>query len=117
VAGNDNVDGREIAEVGRLLRREQGVGGAHYSHDHTDYERGSTRPLGERERKRNDCEDGQWEAGDLPTWRHDARRGTKRALAAAAAAATEAQAQTEAQNAAKTPARAQAKVSPHTHTC
>ena len=36
------------------------MGGGHHEHDREDLERGSTRPGGERERKRCDCEDGRW---------------------------------------------------------
>ena len=110
-AGNDEVDARERVEVRHPLRERRSVGGGHHDHDREDHERGSTRPGGTRERKRSDCEDRRWGAGSLPTCRHDARRGTRGALAAAAAA-TKAQAQT----AAKTAARAQAKVSTYTHT-
>jgi len=88
------------------------VGGGHHEYDRKDHERGSTRPGGERVRKRCDCEDGLWGAGGLRTRRHDARLGTRGAPAAAAA--TEAQAQTAAQTAAYTAARAQTKVSTHT---
>jgi len=92
------------------------VGSRHHERDRKDHERGSTRPGEERERKRSDCNYGRWEAGGLPTCRHDARRGTKREPAAAAAEATVAQVQTADQTAAKTAARVQAKVSTHTHT-
>jgi len=59
-AGNDHVDTRERAEVGRPLSGRQAVGGGHHKHHRKDHERGSTRPAEERERKRNDCEDGRW---------------------------------------------------------
>ena len=61
------------------------MGGGHHEHDRKDHERGSTRPGGERERKRNDCEDGRWGAGGLPKCRHNMGRGTRGVSAAAAA--------------------------------
>jgi hypothetical protein len=87
-------------------------GGGHHEHDFKDHQRGSGRPGGERERKRCDCEDGRRGARGLPTYRHDASRGT--GGAPAAAAACKAQAQNAAQNAVYTAAHAQTKVSTHT---
>ena len=42
------------------------MAGGHHEYVCEDHERGSTRPGGERERKRCDCEDGRWGAGSLP---------------------------------------------------
>jgi len=61
------------------------VGGGHPNPDRKEYDRGSTIPGEVRDRMRNDCEDGGWGAGDLPTCRHDAKRGTRGAPKAAAA--------------------------------
>jgi hypothetical protein len=54
--------------------RTTSCGGRDLEHDRKDHERGSTRPVVERERKRNDCEDGRWGAGGLPTCRHISKK-------------------------------------------
>jgi len=84
VAGNEDVEAKERAEVGRPPCGQQAVGGRHHEYDCKDNEKGSKRPGGERERKRNDCKDGRWGARGLATLRYDMRRGTREAPAAAA---------------------------------
>jgi len=39
------------------------VGVGNHEPDNKDHERGSTKPGGEIERKRSDCDDGRWGAG------------------------------------------------------
>jgi len=72
VAGNDDVNATEGAEVGRPPSQSQAVVGGQRMHDRKAHERSSTRPGRVRENQRNDYKDRRWGARALATWQDDA---------------------------------------------
>ena len=86
------------------------MGGGHHKYDCEVHEMSSTRPGSERERKKQDQEDGRRRARGFATCGYNTGRRTREAPTAASAT----EAQTAAQSAAETTARTQAKVSTHT---